>query len=603
MMKVVFAQHGLPQVDYAVVLRSEWARDRAGVRDALLARLPAPLFVKPANLGSSVGISKVHDAGELDAALDLAAGFDRKIVVEAGVPNAREIECAVLGNDAPEASMAGEVVPSREFYDYEAKYLDEGSKTIIPADLTAAQLADVQRLSKAAFLAIDGTGLARVDFLLCRDDGRLYVNEVNTLPGFTTISMYSKLWEASGRELPRPDRSPDRAGHGAPRRQAAAAHERPLAADEGRARAVGRRGLHRARRGAGGRPEAAPAARPPHRQRPTPAPLLTGADGLSRAYDAIFDADFERARTLLAEACPPAPREACLVLEATRQLWRIQLDPEDRSRDAAFDTAVTAAITAAEAWTTREPRQAEAWFYLGGAYGARVQWRVLRQERLGAARDGREVKNALDRTLALAPGLVDAQFGLGLYEYYADIAPTAAKILRVLMMLPGGDRARGLARMQRTRQSGQLLADEAAFQLHVVYFWYENRAADALALLGELVRRHPRNPYFRRAIADAETVYLHDMSASLASWRELARLADTNGVNEARAGAPRGPPRLRHGARRPRRHRPRARRAHAAARVGAAPALGHHQSHRARPRPRARSPRPARRGRERCCAR
>ncbi len=202
MMKVVFAQHGLPQVDYAVVRRSEWERDRAGVRDALLARLAAPLFVKPANLGSSVGISKVHDAGELDAALDLAAGFDRKIVVEAGVPNAREIECAVLGNDTPEASMAGEVVPSREFYDYEAKYLDEGSKTIIPADLSPAQLAEVQRLSKAAFLAIDGTGLARVDFLLCRDDGRLYLNEVNTLPGFTTISMYSKLWEASGVNYP-----------------------------------------------------------------------------------------------------------------------------------------------------------------------------------------------------------------------------------------------------------------------------------------------------------------------------------------------------------------------------------------------------------------
>ena len=261
-------------------------------------------------------------------------------------------------------------------------------------------------------------------------------------------------------------------------------------------------------------------------------PPLTGADHLIDAYDAIFDADFERARMLLEDACPPAPREACLVLEATRQLWRIQLDPEDRSPDAAFDAAVTAAIAAAEAWTTREPREPEAWFYLGGAYGARVQWRVLRQERLGAARDGREVKNALDRTLALAPGLVDAQFGLGLYEYYADVAPAAARILRVLMLLPGGDRARGLARMQQTRQAGQLLADEAAFQLHVVYFWYENRAADALGLLGELVRRHPRNPYFRRAIAEAQTVYLHDLSASLASWRELARLADTNGVNE-----------------------------------------------------------------------
>jgi predicted Zn-dependent protease len=272
---------------------------------------------------------------------------------------------------------------------------------------------------------------------------------------------------------------------------------------------------------------------PPPPPAPLPAPVLTGADRLGRAYDAIFDADFERARTLIAEACPPAPAEACLVLEATRQFWRIQLDPEDRSRDAAFETAVTAAITAAQAWTARGPKQAEAWFYLGGAYGARVQWRVLRQERLGAARDGREVKNALDRTLALAPSLVDAQFGLGLYEYYADVAPPAARLLRVLLLLPGGDRARGLARMQQTRQEGQLLADEAAFQLHVVYFWYENRAADAIALLEELVRRHPRNPYFRRVIAEAQDTYLHDTTASLASWRELARLADTNAVNEA----------------------------------------------------------------------
>jgi tetratricopeptide (TPR) repeat protein len=271
-------------------------------------------------------------------------------------------------------------------------------------------------------------------------------------------------------------------------------------------------------------------------QTPAPAPppfALTGIDGLARAYGAIFDADFDRAKTLIADACPPAPDEACLVLEATRQLWRIQMDPEDRSRDAAFEQAATEAIEAAEAWADREPGDAEAWFYLGGAYGARVQWRVIRQERLGAARDGRRVKQALDRTLALAPGLVDAQFGLGLYEYYADVAPTAAKILRMLLMLPGGDRARGLARMQRTRAAGQLLADEAAFQLHVVYFWYENRAADAIGLLRELVHRHPRHPYFRRAIAEAQTVYLHDTSAALATWRELARLADNGGVNEA----------------------------------------------------------------------
>jgi D-alanine-D-alanine ligase len=202
MMKTVFAQHGLPIVDHAVVLRRDWLARREAVAADLLARLRLPLFVKPANLGSSVGISKVRTAGELGTAIDLAAQFDRKIIVEAGVPEPREIECAVLGNDEPDASVAGEVIPSREFYDYEAKYLDEGSRTIVPAVLEPATLAEVQRLAKAAFLAIDGAGLARVDFLLARATGTLYLNEVNTIPGFTTISMYAKLWEASGVDYP-----------------------------------------------------------------------------------------------------------------------------------------------------------------------------------------------------------------------------------------------------------------------------------------------------------------------------------------------------------------------------------------------------------------
>jgi len=202
MMKVVFAQHGLPQVDYAVVLRSEWARNRAGVRDALLARLPAPLFVKPANLGSSVGISKVKSADELQKAIEHAFEFDRKVVVEWGVPDAREIECAVLGNDEPQASSPGEVIPAREFYDYEAKYLDEGSRTVIPAELTPDQIAEVQRLAVAAFLAVDAAGMSRVDFLLSRRTGTIYLNEINTIPGFTTISMYAKMWEASGVSYP-----------------------------------------------------------------------------------------------------------------------------------------------------------------------------------------------------------------------------------------------------------------------------------------------------------------------------------------------------------------------------------------------------------------
>ncbi len=201
-MKLVFSAHGLPVCPYRVVLRHDWERDGDSTLAALEAALGYPMFVKPANLGSSVGISKAKEHEGLSRALDLAGAFDRKIVVEAAVPEAREIECAVLGNDAPEASIAGEVIPSREFYDYEAKYIDDRSQVIIPAELTPAQAEDVRTLSIAAFRAIDCAGMARVDFLLSRASGTIFVNEVNTIPGFTTISMYSKLWAATGVDYP-----------------------------------------------------------------------------------------------------------------------------------------------------------------------------------------------------------------------------------------------------------------------------------------------------------------------------------------------------------------------------------------------------------------
>jgi len=197
-MKTLFAARDLPVGPYAVVLRPEWNRSAIAVISRIADELGYPVFVKPANLGSSVGISKAKSAGELETAMELALQFDRKVVIEAAIPKAREIECAVLGNDDPEASIPGEIVPSREFYDYEAKYLDEGSKALIPAPLTASQVADIQRLSIAAFRAVDGAGMARVDFLIAGDTGEMYVNEVNTIPGFTTISMYPKMWEASG---------------------------------------------------------------------------------------------------------------------------------------------------------------------------------------------------------------------------------------------------------------------------------------------------------------------------------------------------------------------------------------------------------------------
>lgn len=200
-MKVIFGGSGLPQVAWRAFVRADWERDRPRVL-AEAATLGLPVFAKPANLGSSVGISKVKTAAELAPAIELALEFDRKVVVEAGVVHAREIECAVLGNEDPETSLPGEIIPSREFYDYEAKYLDEGSRSVIPADLTAAQVVEVRRLSIRAFRAIDAAGLSRVDFLLSGDTGELFVNEINTMPGFTTISMYSKMWEASGVSYP-----------------------------------------------------------------------------------------------------------------------------------------------------------------------------------------------------------------------------------------------------------------------------------------------------------------------------------------------------------------------------------------------------------------
>ncbi len=199
-MKVLFIAAGLPVCPYRAILRHDWQTNRDAIAADLEKSLHYPMFVKPANLGSSVGISKAKTRTALNDAIDLAGSFDRKIVVEAAVPAAREIECAVLGNDAPEASVPGEVIPSREFYDYEAKYLDDGSKVVIPAELGPRTAAEIQRLSILAFKAIDCAGMARVDFLLSPDT--IFVNEVNTIPGFTTISMYAKLWAASGLEYP-----------------------------------------------------------------------------------------------------------------------------------------------------------------------------------------------------------------------------------------------------------------------------------------------------------------------------------------------------------------------------------------------------------------
>jgi len=205
-MKSLFQAAGLPIVKHVTVLRGNWEREPKKVQKLVQSKLRYPVFVKPANLGSSVGISKAHDRKELGPAIEEAARFDRKIVIEEGVGGknrkAREIECSVLGNDDPKASVAGEIVPCKEFYDYDAKYLDEGSELVIPAKITKSEMKKVQTLAIAAFQAVDCSGLARVDFLMDPKTRKIYLNEINTMPGFTAISMYPKLWAASGVSYP-----------------------------------------------------------------------------------------------------------------------------------------------------------------------------------------------------------------------------------------------------------------------------------------------------------------------------------------------------------------------------------------------------------------
>ncbi|HEY0162070.1 MAG TPA: D-alanine--D-alanine ligase family protein [Edaphobacter sp.] len=205
-MKQLFAAAGLPQTPWISLLRSEWRANPRACTKKIEAALKYPVFVKPANLGSSVGISKVHDRSELARAMNEAASFDRKLIIEQGVggPGAkpRELEVAVLGNDTPEASVVGEIVPGAEFYDYEAKYVSDSSVPIIPAKLTVAESKQIRQMAVAAFKACDCAGLSRVDFLMepakKGKKARIFLNEINTLPGFTSISMYPKLWGATG---------------------------------------------------------------------------------------------------------------------------------------------------------------------------------------------------------------------------------------------------------------------------------------------------------------------------------------------------------------------------------------------------------------------
>lgn len=248
---------------------------------------------------------------------------------------------------------------------------------------------------------------------------------------------------------------------------------------------------------------------------------MSEASRLAAVYDTILAAQFDRVPAQLKETCPPAPAEACQSLAVVSMWWQILLNPESRLLDGRFDELAQASVAASEAWTRREPRRGEAWFYLAGSYAPLVQWRVLRGERLAAAREGNKIREALERALALDPSLTDAYFGIGLYHYYADIAPAFAKFLRWMFFLPGGDRAKGLQEMLTARDRGELLGGEADYQLHLIYLWYEHDTARALQLLDRLDARFPTNPLFLQRIAETRSVYDHDAPGSAAAWQKL----------------------------------------------------------------------------------
>ena len=202
LMKTIFKQKNLPVLKWMTIKRKEWQKDKEKILSLIQNNFEYPLFVKPTNLGSSVGITKVHKKEELEKAIDLASSYDRKILIEQGLEEVREIECGVLGNDEPRASVVGEVKPAGEFYDYDSKYIDERTQLIITADLPDEVSQEVQRIALRAFKAVDAAGMARVDFFISKKENKIYLSEINTIPGFTSTSMYPRLWEASGISYP-----------------------------------------------------------------------------------------------------------------------------------------------------------------------------------------------------------------------------------------------------------------------------------------------------------------------------------------------------------------------------------------------------------------
>ena len=526
-MKVVFAARGLPVCPYRVVLRHEWdagtRRDRRGPRER--AR------VSDVREAGQPRIERRHLEGEGRApgcveAMDLAGSFDRKIIVEAAVPDAREIECAVLGNDDPEASVPGEVIPSREFYDYEAKYLDDGSQTVIPADLPAATS---PRGPAAVDRGVQGDRLRRHGARRLPAVARRRRDLRQRGEHHPRVHDDQHVLEDVGGERRRvsgPARSADRARARAPRRRssssAPASHERLRASARCSLALVRRADPRRLVSAAPAGPRAARRRRARPRLRLHPRRPLR--PGRRRAAQGLR---------------PRRRREACDVLAATALWWRIQLDPDSRALDDEFSARSTARSRSTEAWTAREPHERRGVVLHGRRLrGARpVAGAARREARRGARRQAHQAGARTGDRARPGPGrrlLRDR----ACTRYYADVAPAAAQDAPLPAAAARRRQDEGLEQMRRARARGKLLQGEADYQLHIIYLWYEKQrrpgASTCCEALHEQLSRQPALPRRRSPTSRTAT-----STTSPPAWRPGATLlaaAREQRVNAADAG-------------------------------------------------------------------
>ena len=503
MMKALFARAGLPQVEYRVLLRRDPAAEAR-----VLDELSLPVFVKPANLGSSVAVAKVKSAGELAPALDAAFAYDRKVVVEKGVL-AREIEVAILGNDTPDASVPGEIVPDREFYDYDSKYsADSRTELFIPARVDAAMRAG---RATAGHRRVPGGGRRgpRAGRLLPRAvDGAPPGERDQHPPGLHLDQHVPEAVGGERRSLPGPARAARRARARASRRARPPAHR-----------------LRFLRRRAVGAPRTARALLAAAALAPTVPALASSAEApgdleARAALSLVYDGDFHGAESRLAALARARAADPVLpYLQALALEWRLEQDPADRTHDAEVLALADRALGLSASCLGRDPSDRRALLARGAAHGVKSRLHLFRWEKGPASREAVRMREALVAARDAGEKALDLDFGLGLYDYYADTLPRFFKVVAFVLRIPGGDRERGIDALARVARGGSTFHDdEARVQMYDVHSFFERKPDRALHWIREMWRLHPGWPIWGLKLAQL-------LGEPMGLWGESAAVA------------------------------------------------------------------------------